>query len=349
MKKLLFALALIASSMSLKAASEEARLLRFPTVGGDKIVFTYAGNLYSVGIDGGAAVKLSSHVGYESFPKISPDGKTIAFTGQYDGNTEVYTIPVTGGEPVRLTYSGLVSRDQVGERMGPNNIVMGWTPDGKQIIYRSKQHTFSGLRGSLKKVAVGGGVSETIPTSEGGFCSYSPDGKKLAMNRMFREFRTWKYYRGGQADEIWVNTVGTTKIEKITDNDAQDIFPMWVGNVIYYMSDRDRTMNLFAYNTKTKDTRKVTDHIFQESAFSPTVLFELDRLTTLYSYIELGAAASIVSDTLVRNVHTANPDHIYFYPISSKYASRGIYVSYKKNKYHSLAMQVFADSITNLK
>lgn len=259
MKKLLFALALIASSMSLKAASEEARLLRFPTVGGDKIVFTYAGNLYSVGIDGGAAVKLSSHVGYESFPKISPDGKTIAFTGQYDGNTEVYTIPVTGGEPVRLTYSGLVSRDQVGERMGPNNIVMGWTPDGKQIIYRSKQHTFSGLRGSLKKVAVGGGVSETIPTSEGGFCSYSPDGKKLAMNRMFREFRTWKYYRGGQADEIWVNTVGTTKIEKITDNDAQDIFPMWVGNVIYYMSDRDRTMNLFAYDTKTKQTRKVTN------------------------------------------------------------------------------------------
>lgn len=259
MKKLLFALALIASSMTVKAASEEARLLRFPTVGGDKIVFTYAGNLYSVDIDGGAAVKLTSHVGYESFPKISPDGKTIAFTGQYDGNTEVYTIPVTGGEPKRLTYSGLVGRDQVGERMGPNNIVMGWTPDGKQIIYRSKQHTFSGLRGSLKKVAVGGGVSETIPTSEGGFCSYSPDGKKLAMNRMFREFRTWKYYRGGQADEIWVNTVGTTKLEKITDNDAQDIFPMWAGNEIYYMSDRDRTMNLFAYNTKTKETRKVTD------------------------------------------------------------------------------------------
>jgi len=259
MKKLLFALALIASSMTLKAASDEARLLRFPTVGGDKIVFTYAGNLYSVDIDGGAAVKLTSHVGYESFPKISPDGKTIAFTGQYDGNTEVYTIPVTGGEPQRLTYSGLVGRDQVGERMGPNNIVMGWTPDGKQIIYRSKQHTFSGLRGSLKKVAVGGGVSETIPTSEGGFCSYSPDGKKLAMNRMFREFRTWKYYRGGQADEIWVNTVGTTKLEKITDNDAQDIFPMWAGNEIYYMSDRDRTMNLFAYNTKTKETRKVTN------------------------------------------------------------------------------------------
>ena len=113
------------AAVSLKAfgAPEEARLLRFPTVGGDKIVFSYAGNLYSVGINGGKAVKLTSHVGYESFPKISPDGKTVAFTAQYDGNTEVYTMPVEGGEPVRVTYSALVSRDQMGERMGPNNIV----------------------------------------------------------------------------------------------------------------------------------------------------------------------------------------------------------------------------------
>lgn len=243
----------------LAAADGEARLLRFPTVGGDKIVFCYAGNLYSVGIDGGTAVKLTSHVGYECFPKISPDGRTIAFTGQYDGNTEVYTIPVEGGEPKRITYSALVSRDQVGERMGPNNIVMGWTPDGSRIIYRSKQYNFSGLRGRLCLVDSEGGVPEIIPTTEGGFCSFSPDGKKLAMNRMFREFRTWKYYRGGQADDIWINTVGTTRLEKITDNDAQDIFPMWVGDEIYYLSDRDRTMNLFVYDTRSKETRKVTE------------------------------------------------------------------------------------------
>ncbi len=258
----IFALSLclaLAFSFSAAAQNEEARLLRFPTIGGDKIVFTYAGNLYSVDIDGGRAAKLSSDVGYECFPKISPDGKTIAFTAQYDGNTEVYTMPIDGGEPKRLTYSALVSRDQVGERMGPNNIVMGWTPDGKYIVYRSKQHTFSGLRAQLCKVSIDGGVPEYIPTTEGGFCSYSPDGKQLAMNRMFREFRTWKYYRGGQADDIWINKVGTTKLEKITDNDAQDIFPMWVGNEIYYLSDRDRTMNLFVYDTKTKQTRKVTD------------------------------------------------------------------------------------------
>ena len=122
---------LFAGAMAIFGAkAEQARLLRFPAVSDNKIVFCYAGNLYSVDIDGGKAVKLTSDVGYECFPRISPDGKTIAFTAQYDGNTEVYTMPIEGGEPVRLTYSALVARDKVGERMGPNNIVMGWTPDG---------------------------------------------------------------------------------------------------------------------------------------------------------------------------------------------------------------------------
>ncbi len=261
MKRFFIALLSLVAALPLLAApdADEARLLRFPAVGGGKIVFCYAGDLFSVDINGGRAVKLTSDVGYECFPKISPDGKTVAFTAQYDGNTEVYTIPITGGVPKRLTYSALVSRDKVGERMGPNNIVMGWTPDGKQIVYRNKQWCFSGLRAQLCKVSVDGGLPEFIPTTEGGFCSYSPDGKQLAMNRMFREFRTWKYYRGGQADDIWINTVGTTKLEKITDNDAQDIFPMWIGNEIYYLSDRDRTMNLFVYDTRSKQTRKVTN------------------------------------------------------------------------------------------
>lgn len=260
MRRTLIALLSVALSLPLFAGNgPEARLLRFPAVGGDNIVFCYAGNLYRVGIDGGQAVKLTSDVGYECFPRISPDGQTIAFTGQYDGNTEVYSMPIGGGEPKRLTWSALVSRDQVGERMGPNNIVMGWTPDGRQIIYRSKQYNFSGLRGRLCLVGAEGGIPSIIPTSEGGFCSYSPDGKQFAMNRMFREFRTWKYYRGGQADEIWINKVGTTKLDKITDNDAQDIFPMWIGDDIYYLSDRDRTMNLFVYDTRSKQTRKLTD------------------------------------------------------------------------------------------
>lgn len=241
------------------AAEDEARLLRFPAVGEDKIVFTYAGDLYSVPIDGGEAVRLTSDIGFEMFPHFSPDGKTIAFTAQYDGNTEVYTMPAEGGVPRRLTYSALVSRDDIGDRMGPNNIVMCWTPDGKNIVYRSKWYAFAGLRGQLYVVSSEGGEPVQIPTTEGGFCSFSPDGSQLAMNRMFREFRTWKYYRGGQADDIWINTVGTTELVNITNNDAQDIFPMWIGESIYFLSDRDSIMNLFRYDVATGQTSKMTD------------------------------------------------------------------------------------------
>ena len=296
-KGLILALSLTVSTMLL-ASSEEARLLRFPAVGGDRIVFSYAGDLYSTGIDGGQAVRLTSHPGYECFPRISPDGKTIAFTARYDGNTEVYTMPIGGGEPRRLTWSASVERDQVGERMGPNNIVMGWTPDGSRIIYRSKQYCFSGLRANLCLVdAENGGVPEIIPVSEGGFCSFSPDGKKFAMNRMFREFRTWKYYRGGQADEIWVNTVGTSKLEKITDNDAQDIFPMWIGDRIYYLSDRDRTMNLFAYDTKSGRTEKLTDFSEYDCKFpsysSDWIVFENGGYIYRYNVHEGGEAQKV--------------------------------------------------------
>ncbi|MFA7116663.1 MAG: S41 family peptidase [Bacteroidales bacterium] len=246
--------------------SKEARLLRFPAVGGNKIIFTYAGDLYSVDINGGQAERLTSDIGYEMFARISPDGKTIAFTGQYDGNTEVYTIPITGGTPHRVTYSATVERDQVGERMGPNNIVMCWTPEGK-IVYRSKQYNFSGLRGVLFTINPDGSDNTEIPTSEGGFCSFSPDGQYLALNRMFREFRTWKYYRGGQADDIWINKVGTTELEDITNNDAQDIFPMWINNKIYFFSDRDMTMNLFCYDRASKLTTKVTNFTDYDNKF----------------------------------------------------------------------------------
>ena len=248
-----------AASLTVFAAEDEARLLRFPAVGGDRIVFTYAGDLYSVPVDGGEAVRLTSDVGYEMFARFSPDGKTIAFTAQYDGNTEVYTMPAEGGAPKRLTYSAQLSRDDVGDRMGPNNIVMCWTPDGKNIVYRSRWYAFAGLRGLLFSVPADGGEPVQIPATEGGFCSFSPDGSRLAMNRMFREFRTWKYYRGGQADDIWVNTVGTTSLENITENDAQDISPMWIGEDIYFLSDRDSIMNLFRYSTVSGQVEKMTD------------------------------------------------------------------------------------------
>lgn len=245
-------------SVSLNA-SEEARLLRFPAIYGDQIVFTYAGDLFTVDADGGMARKLTSHDGYEMFARFSPDGSTIAFTGQYDGNTEVFTIPSSGGIPVRLTHTATLGRDNIGDRMGPNNIVMDWTPDGKYVSYRSRKNSSNSFVGQLYKVPAEGGMSEELPLPCGGFHSWSPDGGKIAYNRIFREFRTWKYYRGGMADEIWIYDFGTRTTEKITDNDVQDIIPMWAGEEIFYLSDRDRTMNVFVYNTATGETQKVTD------------------------------------------------------------------------------------------
>lgn len=176
--------------------NKEARLLRFPTISGNNIVFSYAGDLYQVSSNGGTARRLTTGSGYEMFPHFSPDGQTIAFTAQYDGNTEVYTMPLSGGEPKRLTYTATLSRDDIADRMGPNNIVMGWK-DAKNIVYRSRSKSFNDFIGKLYLASVDGGLSEELPLPAGGFCSYSTDGSKLTYNQVFREFRTWKYYKGG--------------------------------------------------------------------------------------------------------------------------------------------------------
>jgi Uncharacterized protein related to the periplasmic component of the Tol biopolymer transport system len=238
---------------------DEGRLLRFPSVGGNEIAFTYAGDLYTVPLTGGVARRITSDIGFEMFSRFSPDGKTIAFTGQYDGNTEVFTIPADGGSPSRVTYTATLNRDDVSDRMGPNNIVMGWTPDGKSIVYRSRNCSFNDFKGQLYTVSVTGGPSQQLPLPEGGFCSYSPDGKQLAYNRVFREFRTWKRYKGGMADDIWIYDFNTKATVDVTNNSAQDVYPMWIGSEIYFLSDRDRTMNLFVYNTTTKETQKLTN------------------------------------------------------------------------------------------
>lgn len=240
-------------------AQSEARLLRFPAIYEDKIAFSYAGDLYTVSSKGGVARKLTSHIGYEMFPRFSPDGKLIAFTGQYDGNTEVFLIPAEGGIPKRLTYTATLSRDDVSDRMGPNNIVLAWTPDGKYVTYRSRKQSFNAFRGQLFNVSREGGLSTELPLINGGFCSYSEDGKKLAFNRVFREFRTWKYYQGGMADDIWIYDISSKQIENITNDPHQDIFPMWAGNEIFFLSDRERIMNIYVYNINNKSISKVTN------------------------------------------------------------------------------------------
>lgn len=252
-------LMLIVTSTAATAQIDDARLMRFPTIHGNQVVFSYAGDLYTVDAQGGIARRLTNDEGLELFPRFSPDGKTIAFTGQYDGNTEVYTIPAEGGEPKRITYTATLGRDDVSDRMGPNNIVMAWR-NNNTIVYRSRKKSFNDFVGQLFEVNISGGLSTQLPLPAGGFCSFSPDGKKMAYNQVFREFRTWKYYRGGMADEVWVYDFDTKTTTSITNNPAQDIFPMWHGDIIYFLSDRDRVMNLFAYNNVTSQTTKVTNY-----------------------------------------------------------------------------------------
>lgn len=295
MKKTIL-LSLLVASTAFISSGTEGRLLRFPATNGNEVVFSYAGDLYKAPISGGAAQRLTSHVGYEMFPRFSPDGKKIAFTGQYDGNTEVYLIDAQGGEPKRLTYTSTNERDDIGDRMGPNNVVMTWAPDNQTILYRNR--IGEGFQGKLFKISDKGGMSEALPLPEGGFCSYSPDGKKLAYNRVFREFRTWKHYKGGMADDIWIYDPTAKSVTNVTNNVAQDIMPMWIGNEIFFISDRDKTMNIFVYNTNTKTTEKVTNFTDYDVKFPSSngkmivfenagYLYSLDPATRKYSKINI--------------------------------------------------------------
>jgi tricorn protease len=245
--------------VSMLNAQDEMRLLRFPAMHGNQVAFTYAGDLYTVPTTGGVARKLTNDVGFEMFARFSPDGKWIAFTGQYDGNTEVYLMPAGGGVPKRLTYTATLSRDEVSDRMGPNNIVMTWK-GADEIVYRSRQREWNDWKGQLFAVPVAGGPSVQLPLPRGGWCSFSPDGSRMAYNRIFREFRTWKRYRGGQADDIWVYDFAARTTTNITNHPAQDVFPMWSGKKIYFISDRDenKRMNLYVYDLDTRQTSKLT-------------------------------------------------------------------------------------------
>jgi tricorn protease len=235
------------------------RLLRFPTTNGRQVVFCYAGELYTVPKEGGIARRITSGPGYTSFPRFSPDGTQLAFTSQYDGNTEVYVMPAEGGAPKRLTTSATLGRDDISDRMGPNNLVMAWENTKPLVVFRSRMKSFNDFIGQLFTVGLDAELPQQLPVPRGGFVSFSPDDSKMAFNRVFREFRTWKHYRGGMADDIWIYDFKNGTTENLTNNPAQDICPMWgPDNRIYFISDRDGRMNLFATDLTSKETKQLT-------------------------------------------------------------------------------------------
>jgi tricorn protease len=243
------ALAVLAAGMFARPSAAETKrpLMRFPDVHGNTIVFVYGEDIWSVPTDGGVARRLTMNDGEERFPKFSPDGSMIAFTGEYDGNPDVYVMDVYGGNIRRVTY-----------HPGYDEVV-GWHPTKNKILFASGRKSF-GRFTRLFLISPDGTGLEELPLHEAAQGSYSPDGMQIAYNRLSREFRTWKRYKGGMAQDIYVFDFDRNKDRKITDYDGTDRVPMWIGTKIYFSSDRDRVLNIYEYDTATEQIRQITKH-----------------------------------------------------------------------------------------
>jgi tricorn protease len=237
-------------------ALAQTKLLRFPAIHGDRVAFTYAGDLWTAPASGGTATRLTSHPGQELFARFSPDGKWIAFTGQYDGDEQVYVVASTGGVPKQLTY--YPARGPLTPRWGYDQQVYGWTQDGKHILFRSMRDSWTLGQTRLYTVAVTGGPAEPLPMPESGAGDYSPDATKMVYSPLFRDFRPEKRYGGGQANDLFIFDLKTNDATRIIDHVRADRDPMWIGGTIYFTSDRDGTFNLYAYDVASKQIRPVT-------------------------------------------------------------------------------------------
>jgi tricorn protease len=236
-------MALVALTVSAVAA-DAPLLLQRPGVSRTHIVFSYAGDLWSVDRAGGDARRLTSGIGRESDPFFSPDGSQVAFTGEYDGNVDVYVMPAAGGAPRRLTW-----------HPGPDEVA-GWTSDGERILFRSSRtshHFFT----RLLTIPVAGGQPAELPLPRGVQGAYSPDGKRLAYVPTNQWQAAWKRYRGGQTTPIWIADLSDSRVEVLPRQNSNDSCPMWFGTAVYFLSDRDGPVGLYAYDTNTRQVRRV--------------------------------------------------------------------------------------------
>jgi len=253
-RMLCFAGALLASAGPARA---ETRLLRFPDIHGDRVAFTYGGNIWTAPAGGGTATHITTHPGLELFPKFSPDGKWIAFTGQYDGDEQVYVMPSGGGVPRQLTY--YPAWGPLNPWAGYDNQVMGWTPDGKSILFWSMRDADGVLsEGSLYTVGLEGGAVRRLPVPAAGSGAISPDGRALAYNPVARGFSSWKRYQGGQAQGLYVMDLASRRQRRVASSWRAERDPMWIGDRIYFTSDRDGTVNLYGANPAGDRVKQLT-------------------------------------------------------------------------------------------
>ena len=244
--------------LTVHVAAAQTKLLRFPDIHGDRVVFTYGGDLWTAPSNGGSAIRLTSHPGVEVFGKFSPDGKWIAFTGQYDGDEQVYVVSSGGGVPRQLTF--YPAKGPFTPRWGWDNLVYGWSSDGKRIFFKSQRDSWSLPIARLYWVNVEGGPAEALPMPVAGSGDFSPDSNQIVYSPQSRDFRPEKRYGGGQANELYIFDVKTYATKKIAEGPRAARDPIWVGDTIYYNSDRDGHFNLYSYNVPSGRTTQVTNN-----------------------------------------------------------------------------------------
>src|SRR5205085_4906791 len=230
-------------------------------------------------VAGGNATRLTAHPSMEVFAKFSPDGRWVAFTGQYDGDEQVYVIPATGGEPKQLTF--YPARGPLAPRWGYDNQVYGWSRDGRSIIFRSLRDSWTLPVAHLYSVSVNGGPAEQLPMPEAGSGDLSPDGSQIAYSPQFRDFRPEKRYGGGQPNVLYIFDLKTYDSRRISEGVRPSRDPMWIGNTIYYDSDRDGHYNLYAYDVPSGKTAQLTfnktwDVRWPSSDNESRIVYELD-------------------------------------------------------------------------
>lgn len=237
--------------------TQDTRLLRFPDIHEESVTFVYAGDIYIANIKTGKSTRLTDHIGFETFPKFSPDGSQIAFSAQYNGSRQVYVMNRDGSDLKQLTYYNDVG--VMPPRGGFDYRVLDWTPDGKHIVFRANRTPYGQRVGRPYIVPAAGGLEQPLAIPETGGGMLSPDGKQYVYTPIDREFRTWKRTRGGRAQDVWVYDLENNKSKQLTTDRATDQQPTWVNNNIYYVSDREYTLNLYKHQDGKKPI-KVTNH-----------------------------------------------------------------------------------------
>jgi tricorn protease len=244
-----FSILFFAIAGQITSAQVNAKMFQYPDVSQTHITFTYGGDVWIVSKEGGTANKLTSAKGTELLARFSPDGKQIAFSGNYNGNVEVYVMPSLGGLPKRITHHGMTDR------------LIDWYPDGNSLLFASSRESGKQRFNQFYKVSKSGGLPDKLPLPYGEFGVISPDGKQIAYTPLSAAFRTWKRYRGGLAADIFIFNLETKASENITNNVAGDEIPMWAGNKIYFLSDRgeNKRNNIWCYDLSAKQTKQVTN------------------------------------------------------------------------------------------